>query len=160
MAASRWKKVVGANRPVNGALGDAIRRSQCRLVGTCIKCAPRDGEGGGGILSPRRDHPQAQRHVGRQQRAARQQQEEADELALLAVRHHGDQRGLQQRVQHPLAVEGEARHRVHHGQRAGEGHHVPERSRVKGGGGHYRRTHTHTHTHRHGQIVFHSDCAD
>lgn len=63
---------------------------------------------------PRRDHPQAQSHVGCQQGAARQQQEETNQLALLTVRYHSNQRGLKQSVQHPLTVESEARHRVHH----------------------------------------------
>lgn len=64
---------------------------------------------------PRRDHPQAQRHVGCKQDAARQQQEETNQLALLSVCDHGNQRSLQQSIQHPLTVESKARHRVDHG---------------------------------------------
>lgn len=64
---------------------------------------------------PCRDHPQAQRHVGCQQGAARQQQEETNELALLPVRYHGNKRGLQQGVQHPLTVQSKARHGVDYG---------------------------------------------
>lgn len=70
--------------------------------------------GGGQMWLPSCYHPQAQSYVGCQQGAAPQQQEEADQLAFLAVRHHVNQRGLQQGVHHPLTVQGEARHRVHH----------------------------------------------
>lgn len=73
------------------------------------------GRGGDTLWLPRGDHPQAQRHVGCQEGAACQQQEETNQLALLPLRYHSNQSGLQQRVQHPLTVEREARHRVDYG---------------------------------------------